>query len=260
MADADEQGSLEQQQGYRQLQNISLGGVAATYKEVSLPKKYRAPKPGERSTFQGAGILPVCRKNGETVVLLMQPQRGKKVGVRWWDFGGRKLNKGEFASRAACRKFAKQTYGLFGIQTDWDDPLNGKHLGELFHDLANVPLMLHASREWAQGQLLDDCGKTFYNDQHEYHVYLLNVPYIPAEVLDQASKIVDDGKRLFLWITPEEFLEEALAGRLHIDGVMRQMATLDQETWVKEHGPYGQGRAPATASFQARELTEASQA
>lgn len=88
-------------------------------------------------------------------MLLWQPQKGKKQGVRWYDFGGSKkqaeamgmdsgldlmkihenpimtiqgclqkslhllesLPHQEFASSCACRKFAKETYGLFGCVT-----------------------------------------------------------------------------------------------------------------------------------------------
>jgi len=235
--------------GYRQLQNLSLGGVAATYKEVILPKKYRPAKPGEVSTYQGAGIVPICRRDQQVLILLQQPQKGKKMGVRFWDFGGRKLNKSEFTSRAACRKFAKQTYGIFGVNADWEDPAVLDNVGELYHDLANLPLMLNASQEWAQTQLLDDCQKIFYNDQHEYHIYFLNVPFVPTEVLDSASSIVDEGKRQFAWLTPEDFMEEALAPRLHVDTLMRQIAVLNQEVWVIDDSQYGHDLAKSTATF-----------
>lgn len=235
--------------GYRQLQNLSLGGVAATYKEVQLPKKYRAKKPGEISSYQGAGIVPVCRlEDGKVMLLLQQPQKGNKKGVRWWDFGGRKLNKTEFTSAAACRKFAKQTYGIFGIDADWVDPDVASNLGELYHDLANLPLMLNTAQEWAATQLLEDSSNVYYNDQHEYHVYLLNVPFVPSEILDKASEIVDEGKRNFLWLTTEEFLEEALAARLHVDGLMRQITLLNQNVWPSEAW-YGNGVAPASCQF-----------
>merc|ERR1719414_264564 len=93
------------------LDSLSLGGVAALNPQKSLPKKYRSPQPGERSTFQGAGVVPVTRlESGEVRILLWQPQSGKKQGVRWYDFGGRKEHHSEFTSACACRKFAKQTY------------------------------------------------------------------------------------------------------------------------------------------------------
>lgn len=235
---------------YRQLQNLSLGGVAATYKEVQLPKKYRSKKPGEVSSYQGAGIVPVTRTDeGRVLFLLQQPQKGKKKGVRWWDFGGKKLNKAEFTSATACRKFAKQTYGIFGVMADWTDANVMKNLGELYHDLANLPLMLKASQDVAQTQLLDDCQRVFYNDQHEYHLYLLSVPWVPSEVLDEASNIVDDGKRSFMWLTSEEFMEEALAARLHVDALMRQVAVLEDEGWPKPASLLGDSLVQPTSNF-----------
>lgn len=245
-------GAESSQVAYRSLENLSLGGVAATYQQITLPKKYRGCKPGEISTFQGAGIVPVCRHNGKAMILLHQPQKGKRAGVRWYDFGGKKEDKSEFTSRCACRKFAKQTYGLFGVQANFSDSNVVECLGELYHEHANMPLMLKASEDWAQGQLLDSDQKIYYNDQHEYHIYIINVPYIPDEILTEVSGLVDDGKRMFMWLTPEDFASEALAPRLHTDGLMKQIAALDSESWVKEGATYNDGKlVAATSSFTA---------
>jgi len=242
---------------YRSLHNLSLGGVAATYQQVVLPKKYRSTKPGEVSTYQGAGIVPVCRHNGQAKILLHQPQKGKRAGVRWYDFGGKKKDKTEFTSHCACRKFAKQTYGLFGVDADFSDPSTVAQLGELYHELANMPLMLKASEDWAQAQVLDDERKIFYNDQHEYHIYVINVPHIPDEILTEVSTMVDGGKRMFMWLSPEDFASEALAPRLHTDGLMKQIATLDSETFIKDGSRYNDGAlCAATSSFQATVLDE----
>ena len=37
----------------KSLENLSLGGVAAVYPQAKMPKKYRIPKKGEVSTYQG---------------------------------------------------------------------------------------------------------------------------------------------------------------------------------------------------------------
>jgi len=244
--------AAEAQPAYRSLQNLSLGGVAATYQQVVLPKRYRACKPGEVSTYQGAGIVPVCRMNGQAKILLHQPQKGKRAGVRWYDFGGKKTDKTEFTSHCACRKFAKQTYGLFGVDANFQDSDVVDQLPELYHDLANMPLMLKASEDWAQAQLMDDDRRIYYNDQHEYHIYLINVPYIPDEILTEVSAMVDGGKRMFMWLSPEDFASEALAPRLHTDGLMKQIATLEEELWVKESAEYNDGTlCAATSSFAA---------
>eukprot|EP00747_Dinoflagellata_sp_TGD_P162761 gnl/TRDRNA2_/TRDRNA2_180727_c0_seq1.p1 gnl/TRDRNA2_/TRDRNA2_180727_c0~~gnl/TRDRNA2_/TRDRNA2_180727_c0_seq1.p1 ORF type:complete len:267 (-),score=58.60 gnl/TRDRNA2_/TRDRNA2_180727_c0_seq1:65-865(-) len=227
----------------RSFESLSLGGVAAMTPVVSLPKKYRSAKGGERSTYQGAGIVPVCRlANGEVRILLYQLQKGRKAGVRWWDFGGKKLDTSEFTSNCACRKFAKQTYGIFGCEIDMvgiKEHEVGAHLEELYQGLSNLPLMLKASQEWAQLQLLDDNAKIFYNDQHEYHVYMLQVPYIPADILGKVSRIVDDGKRVFKWLSKDDFAEEVLASRLHTENFASAVANLPEDPWVRHGQAYG---------------------
>lgn len=242
--------------GSKSLESLSLGGVAAIAPRSDLPKKYRKPRPGEVSTFQGAGIVPVCRlASGEVRVLLWQPQHGKKKGVRWYDFGGRKNSKQEFTSYCACRKFAKQTYGIFGCQINIIGASSeqvGEHLAELYQGLSNLPLMLRASQEWAQMQLLDDNSKVFYNDIHEYHIYMLNVPYVPADILGAVSEIVDGGKRVFKWLSKEDFAEEVLAPRLHSESFANQVMSLADDPWVRQGQAYGdQDIRSATGCFSA---------
>merc|ERR1719199_1916605 len=231
--------------GSKSLESLSLGGVAAIAPQTDLPKKYRQARPGERSTYQGAGIVPVCRlANGEVRVLLWQPQKGRKQGVRWYDFGGKKNSKQEFTSYCACRKFAKQTYGIFGCQINIIGASSeqvGEHLAELYQGLSNLPLMLRASQEWAQMQLLDDNSKVFYNDIHEYHIYLLNVPYVPADILGAVSEIVDGGKRVFKWLSKEDFSQEVLAPRLHSEAFATQVMSLADDPWVRYGQAYGDG-------------------
>lgn len=243
-------------QGSKSLESLSLGGVAAIAPQTDLPKKYRKARPGEVSTYQGAGIVPVCRlATGEVRVLLWQPQKGRKTGVRWYDFGGRKNSKQEFTSSCACRKFAKQTYGMFGCQiniTGVSADKVGEHLSELYQGLSNLPLMLRASQDWAQMQLLDDSTKVFYNDIHEYHIYLLNVPYVPAEILGAVSEIVDGGKRVFKWLSKDDFAEEVLAPRLHSEAFATQVMGLADDAWVRYGQAYGDGDIrTATGCFSA---------
>lgn len=240
----------------RSLESLSLGGVAAMTVQPKLPARYRKPRPGERSTYQGAGIVPVCRVgNGQAHVLVWQPQKGHKHGVRWYDFGGKKLDKTEFTSYCACRKFAKQTYGIFGCELGLEGIHIEKlqeHLGELYHGLANLPLMLKTSQDWAQMQLLNDDPRVFYNDIHEYHVYLLNVPYVPAEIFRKVSYIVDGGKRMFKWLSKEDFAHEVLAPRLHTASFSSHVVKLTDDPWVRYSESYGDGQVcPARGSFSA---------
>lgn len=225
----------------RALESLSLGGVAAMSPQTALPKKYKKPGVGEVSTYAGAGVVPVTRTvDGEARILLWQPQKGKKKGVRWYDFGGRKEPHSEYTSACACRKFAKQTYGIFGCQLE----LQGEalqHLDELYQGLANLPLMLRSGQEWAKMQLLDDEPKMFYNDIHEYHAYLLCVPYVPAEILNRVSEIVDDGKRVFRWLNKADLDDEVLAPRLHTTAFQQQIANLQDDEWIKQPEAYGDG-------------------
>jgi len=236
----------------RSLESLSLGGVAGMKPQTQLPKKYKAAGVGEVSTYAGAGIVPVTRlPNGETHILLWQPQSGKKQGVRWYDFGGRKERQAEFTSACACRKFAKQTYGVFGCELDLQDN-NEEYLEELYQGLANLPLMLRASQEWAGLQLLDDDSRLFYNDIHEYHTFMLIVPYVPEKVLNKISTLVDGGKRIFRWLNTEHLKEEVLAPRLHIASFARMLEGLSDDEWVKPAKTYGDGiLKPATSSFAA---------
>jgi len=238
----------------RSLENLSLGGVAALNPKTALPKKYRAAQPGEISTFQGAGVIPVTRlASGEVRILLWQPHKGNKKGVRWFDFGGRKLSRAEFTSACACRKFAKQTYGVFGCQLDLDEHAV-EHLNELYQGLANLPLMLLASQEWAKLQMLDvEDTRIFYNDIHEYHAYMLCVPFVPEGLLTKISEIVDGGKRRFKWLSLEELQEEVLAPRLHTASLAKQLEHLDTDAWVRTCQAYGDGiLGKATGCFSAK--------
>jgi len=241
----------------RSLESLSLGGVAAMAPQTQLPRKYPKAKVGERSTYKGAGIVPVTRlPNGEARILLWQPQSGKKAGVRWYDFGGKKKNKDEFTTACACRKFAKETYGLFGCQIDIRGARPekvGEHLLELYQGLCNLPLMLKSSQEWASSQMLGETPRIFYNDVHEYHAYLLGVPYVSADVLNKVSKIVDGGKRIFRWHSREDLEKEVLAPRLHTENFMLQIRELADDPWVRKSEAYDELlENTATGSFSAQ--------
>lgn len=237
--------------GCQSLESLSLGGVAAKAPQKKSRPKYRSPKDGEVSTYQGAGVIPLTRMpDGEVRILLWQPQKGKKAGVRWFDFGGTKANKDEFTSKCACRKFAKETYGLFGCKVEFEGVPDDKiadFLGELYQGLHNLPLMKDSSQEWAQIQMLDNSPKVFYNDVHEYHVYLLAVPYVSSEILNMVSQLVDGGKRVFRWLGQHDLQEEVLAPRLHMASLSRQLDELPDDPWVYDNDVFKE-RLPKTAT------------
>lgn len=224
------------------LDSLSLGGVAAVAPKAKLPKRYRTPQEGEKSTFQGAGVVPVTRlEDGETRILLWQPQSGAKQGVRWYDFGGRKESRTEYTSICAARKLAKQTYGIFGCNVEVPADKASVHLRELYQGLCNLPLMMQTSREWAQLQLCNDNIRVLYNDIHEYHCYFLSVPYVEAKVLTEISKLVDGGKRVFRWFTASELEEEVVAPRLHTESFSEHLAALNEEGEIRAGQTYGDG-------------------
>uniref|UniRef100_A0A7S4RJ41 Uncharacterized protein n=1 Tax=Alexandrium monilatum TaxID=311494 RepID=A0A7S4RJ41_9DINO len=224
------------------LDSLSLGGVAALNPQTALPKKYRHPQPGERSTYQGAGVVPVARlDDGEIRILLWQPQSGNKKGVRWYDFGGKKEHRSEYTSVCAARKFAKQTYGVFGCNLDLPKDSSEGHLMELYQGLCNLPLMMHTSQEWAKMQLCHDDIRMFYNDIHEYHCYIVLVPHVDAEVLGKISKLVDGGKRVFRWLSRQDVKDEVVAARLHNDSFYEQLEKLAEDMQVRTGQAYGDG-------------------
>jgi len=238
-------------QGCQSLENLSLGGVAAIAPQKTSRPKYRHPKEGELSTYQGAGVIPLTRMpDGEVRILLWQPQKGKKTGVRWYDFGGQKKDKDEFASNCACRKLAKETYGLFGCSIAFDGvPVERipEFLGELYQGLYNLPLMQDRSQAWAQIQLLENGPKVFYNDVREYHTYLLAVPFVSDEILNMVSQIVDGGKRIFRWLSQDDLREEVLAPRLHMHSLAQQLEDLPDDPWIYAQKVF-QDRLPETAT------------
>lgn len=224
------------------LDSLSLGGVAAVAPKAKLPKRYRTPQDGEKSTYQGAGVVPATRlEDGLARILLWQPQSGAKQGVRWYDFGGSKETRAEYTSICAARKFAKQTYGIFGCNIEVPADNASSHLRELYQGLCNLPLMMQTSREWAQLQLCNDNIRVFYNDIHEYHCYFLSVPHVEAEVLTEISKLVDGGKRVFRWFTADELKEEVVAPRLHTDTFSEHVAALNDDEEIRASQAYGDG-------------------
>jgi len=244
----------------RSLECMSLGGVAAMNPQTQLPKKYKRPLAGEVSTFAGAGVVPVTRMaNGEAKILLWQPQSGNKKGVRWYDFGGRKETQTEYTSACACRKFAKQTYGIFGCELDLAPAAEAgavdMHLEELYQGLSNLPLMLRASQEWAKLQLLDESPRIFYNDIHEYHAYLLIVPHVPERILNKVSELVDGGKRIFRWLSKKDLEDEVLAPRLHMETFHQMVQSMPEDEWIRHGQAYGDGvLKAATGHFSAAVL------
>jgi hypothetical protein len=218
---------VESEQEYRTLAPLSLGGVAATIQPIVLPKKYRARQPGERSTYRGAGVLPLAidpHNPGKVMLLLQQRTTGKLQGFRWMDCGGNKLSATEPATECAARKFAKQTYGLFGVDsTAWDveNPLGQLNEVLLNHKNHGPSLLLDAMQKWVSLQFLSqDPVRGFYNDQLEYHLFLVAVPYVSDALLNAASERVDKGKRIFRWLPLEQLGGEPLAPRLQINALL----------------------------------------
>jgi 8-oxo-dGTP pyrophosphatase MutT (NUDIX family) len=247
---------------YRQLAPLSLGGVAATIQPIVLPKKYRARQAGERSSFQGAGVLPVAKdpnNPGKVLLLLQQRASGKSQGFRWMDCGGKKERPDEPATECAARKFAKQVYGLFAVDPKAWSGKSGEKSDALLKEVllrheAQPSLLRKSMQDWISLQLFSqDPVRGFYHDQLEYHMFLVAVPYVDDQLLNTASELVDNGKRIFRWLPVEQLGNEPLAPRLQInalfaasDAVVNDEALFDP--LLKEQNP--PVRAPCTISYE----------
>lgn len=214
---------------YREIPD-AIRQVGGTREQVKkLPKRYPPMKRGEVS-FLGAGILPVCSpaaSSGEFLLLSQRYLRGRKDPDRWYDFGGKK-EEGEFPTRCACRHFAKKTYGVFGVVAphlglpdSTVDDISELLQGPKGQAPASLPLMIRSCEEWAKSQVGD---MVFFHAEQQYFVYVVQVPYIKASILDAASMRIDGEKRRFQWLTCPDFCQEPLARRLHVDALITQIS------------------------------------
>eukprot|EP00397_Hematodinium_sp_SG-2012_P053535 GEMP01063988.1.p1 GENE.GEMP01063988.1~~GEMP01063988.1.p1 ORF type:complete len:262 (+),score=83.37 GEMP01063988.1:221-1006(+) len=222
---------------YREIdsQMLSLGG-AASPKAPKWPKRYPAMKRGEVN-YAGAGLIPVCVRDGVPYLLAQRRLKGKTDPTRWYDFGGKKQER-EFPSMCACRHFAKQTYGLFGLQAPHLDEAEGaqEDLEELLHGSADhvpasLPLLVKTCEEWAKSHVAGEL--VFFHSEQNYFSYIIQVPYIKAALLDAAATTID-GKRTFSWLTCDEFCSVPLAERLHVDALIQEVSTFLSEFFEKE--------------------------
>jgi len=188
------------------------------------PKRYPALQRGE-VTFTGAGIVPLCMQNDVSYALVQKRLRGSKNPVLFYDFGGKKKpGKKENVSACACRHFAKQTYGLFGMDTDCVTP---DDLTEVFHGkdgtVPALPLMMKTCEDWAMRQVIHG-DRVFMQSEQNYFFYVIEVPYVEPSLLNAASNVID-GKREFHWIECDELFHRPIAGRLHVNS-FQQAASL----------------------------------
>lgn len=239
----------------------SYSMCSASKLQQPLPKRYRVKRPGEKSIFNGAGILPVCRYEGELYILLWQPQEGKKAPtVRWYDFGGKKKNVTELPLECSTRKFAKQTYGAFGLDFDFNCENVFSDIQALYQESCSFPLLLEGAQRWARSQCMmsEDSLPIFFNVLEAYHLMILPVPHIASELLDEISMITDGGKRAFQWVTPGEFSKEALAARLASTRNLKPALTdLNLDVHFCEEGTYGDfAYHRPTSSLSVHEVTE----
>lgn len=217
---------------YRVLAPQSFGQVASTVKETVLPRRYPKLRAGERCRYKGSGILPICRIEDQVYILTVQQNEGELSGLRLLDFGGDKNSPTERPASCACRHFAEQTYGVFSTDAQWEKDELLDNVKEMFSS-ADRTMMTKCAEDWAHKQLLDgEQIVSFYHDQLGYHTYLLSVPYITPDVLDACSEVVDGGQRWFRWLTPNEFLDQALTPRLHIESLFSTIRVLRRDAKI----------------------------
>ncbi|CAD7926394.1 unnamed protein product [Amoebophrya sp. A25] len=213
--------------------NQSLGDVANQFEERTFPKPFRQrDKKQEINNYAGAGIIPCTLVDGKLHVLLQQPKHGKKSGVRWYDFGGKKKDNTELPVECACRKFTKYTYGLFSIETDWSSPSVMDELSEIYSRTTTWPLLLKSGTEWCKTWLLESDGIPFYNAGQSYHVYLMPVPFLAADVFCEVGATMDDSKREFQWVPHDIFMAGPLASRIHTRALFQQLTGLESTKLV----------------------------
>lgn len=219
----------------RTLCNQSLGDVANQFQERQLAKPFRIPqRPDEINNYDGAGMIPCTMVDGKLHVLLNQPRRGKKAGMRWFDFGGKKKTLDELPSDCACRKFTKYTYGLFAIETDWSSEDVMDDLEEIYARKGTTwPLLLKAGTDWSKKWLLESDSVSFYDSQQNYHLFLMPVPFIAADIFTEVSALMDGNKREFQWIPHDIFSAGPLALRVQNRGLFRKMMGVEVHRIVK---------------------------
>eukprot|EP00397_Hematodinium_sp_SG-2012_P048652 GEMP01055847.1.p1 GENE.GEMP01055847.1~~GEMP01055847.1.p1 ORF type:complete len:257 (+),score=49.31 GEMP01055847.1:58-828(+) len=247
--------------GSRRILDKKQSFCSAAKTRTDSPRRYKPKRPGEVSSYAGAGILPVCRYKGQLYILVWQPQTGNRSPtVRWYDFGGKKASAVEYTISCATRKFAKQTYGVFGLEFDFRSPEIFENIQAIYSDECAMPLLLEGAQRWAKGQCTfsHENYPHFYNILEQYHMLVLPVPFVPAELLDEISATVDFGKRCFIWLTPEEFQMEAMVSRVsNFKGIHQTLKALSLDTSFCEEGGYdASNHHQPSSSFGHQRLVE----
>ena len=67
----------------------------------------------------------------------------------------------------------------------------------------------------------------FYSEQFDYHLFLVPVPFIPADIFAQVGRIMDKGKREIQWIPHDNLSSGPLAGRVQNKNLFRQLTGIE---------------------------------
>ena len=97
-----------------------------------------------------------------------------------YDLGGKKGSLSELPSDCAARKFTKYTYGLFSVDSDWDDPNVERNVLDLYRKKENVPLLSKSGTGWAKMWLLQSGRFSFCGVRYRFGA--VPVPFLPAVV------------------------------------------------------------------------------
>ncbi len=113
------------------------------------------------------------------------------------------------------------------------------------------PLLLKSGSKWAKQWLLESDALGFFNPDQNYHLYLLPVHYVPADVLNDVSMMFDpDNLREYQWVAHDVIQHGPLHKRVQIRSLFKKIvpggaSTEDiRRTWEE----YMQTRQPSTFS------------
>ncbi|CAD7942700.1 unnamed protein product [Amoebophrya sp. A120] len=73
----------------------------------------------------------------------------------------------------------------------------------------------------------------FYNAAESYHVYLMPVPFLAADVFCEVSSSMDGGKREFQWIPHDIFQAGPLSARIQSRALFAQLTGVEVQKIVQ---------------------------
>ncbi len=148
------------------------------------PDSHQSPTPLKQS----AGLIPFCRKSGQTFFLLQKTFTGRKVGY-FIDFGGGS-NPGESQKQTAAREFVEETETLW-LSDDIDQAVRSPE--RIASQAAQVLKLLESTLAthpdwWSRRQILDQ------EKPKEWRSFFVEFAYKDLDPLNTAWRL-DNNRR-----------------------------------------------------------------